>query len=321
MLQGEVSSPAIDVVVPVHGGWELTERCLAGLGGQTIPHVVVVSDDASPDDTVERIRASFPSARIVVSEANRGFAATCNRGVGAGSGEIVVLLNSDVEPRPDFLERLVAPFSDEGVGSAAAVLLQVDGATIDSVGVTADVTLAGFPRLQGEPVAAAGVSRPGLTGPSGGAAAYRRVAWEEVGGLDERIFMYGEDLDLALRLRAAGWRTVAATEAVAVHLGSASIGGRRARAKQQHLSFARGYLLRRYGVLRGRAALRALVSEAVVVAGYAVLERDLSALRRRIDGWRAAAGLSRLPAPPPDTLDCAIGFVESLRLRRRIHFG
>lgn len=321
MSGSDLSTPSVDVVVPVHGGWEFAERCLAALSEQTIPHVVIVSDDASPDDTVERVRTSFPSVRIVGSEVNRGFAAACNRGVEAGSGEIVVLLNSDVEPRSDFLERLVAPFSDEGVGCAAAVLLQVGEVTIDSVGVTADVTLAGFPRLQGEPAEEAAADRPVLTGPSGGAAAYRRVAWEEVGGLDERIFMYGEDIDLALRLRAAGWRTAAVPDAVAIHLGSASIGGRRARAKQQHLSFSRGYLLRRYGVLRSRTAVRALVSEAIVVAGYAVLERDPGALRCRLVGWRAAAGLPRHPWPPPDALDRTISFLESLRMRRRIHFG
>jgi N-acetylglucosaminyl-diphospho-decaprenol L-rhamnosyltransferase len=314
-------APSIDVVIPTYGGWEFTERCLSRLREQTAAHVVIVSDNASPDDTVDRIRGSFSEVQIVVSERNVGFAAACNRGVKAGSGEVVVLLNSDVDCRPDFLERLIAPFSDERVGSAVPLLLQMDETTIDSVGVTADATLAGFPRLQGEAASAATSTRPVLTGPSGGAAAFRRTAWEQVDGLDERIFMYSEDLDLALRLRAAGWRTAAAPDAVAVHLGSGSIGGRRSRAKQQHLSFARGYLLRRYGVLRGRTALRALASEAIVVAGYALLEHDVTPLRRRVEGWRAAAGLPRNPAPPTDAVDRTIGFLESLRMRRRIHFG
>lgn len=310
-----------DVVIPTYGHYELTERCLRSLGHQTIAHTVIVSDNASTDDTVEQVRASFPDVVILASEANRGFAAACNRGAAAGSGEIIVLLNSDVDPRPDFLEQLIAPFSDDDVGSVAALLLQVDEKTIDTVGVTVDRTLAGFPRLQGRPAADAVAPHPALAGPSGGAAAYRRTAWEQVGGLDERIFMYGEDVDLALRLRAARWRTVAAPNAVGIHLGSASVGGQRSRAKQQHLSFSRGYLVRRYGILASRVAPRALASEAIVVVGYALLEHDLSPLRCRIDGWRAAKGLPRNPAPPLDAIDRAIGFRESLRLRRRIHFG
>jgi N-acetylglucosaminyl-diphospho-decaprenol L-rhamnosyltransferase len=312
---------SIDVVIPTYGQYVLTERCLRSLECQTVAHSVIVFDNASSDDSVGRIRAAFPHVYVIASETNLGFAAACNRGVEAGTGDVVVLLNSDVDPRPAFLERIVTPFEDEAVGSVAALLLQVDESAIDTLGITADVTLAGFPRLQGRPLSEAGRPEPTLTGPSGGAAAYRRRAWEEVGGLDERIFMYSEDLDLALRLRAAGWQTRAAPDAVAVHLGSASIGGRRSRAKQQHLSFARGYLLRRYGVLRGRHALRTLASEAVVVGGYALLERDLSALRSRIAGWRAAARLPRHPAPPPEALDLRLGFAASLRLRRSIHRG
>src|SRR5262249_17974146 len=153
---------------------------------------------------------------------SRGFTYSCNRGAALGAGEVIVLLNNDTEPRPDFLERVVAPFAAEDVGSAAALLVRPDETTIDSMGLCADRTLAPFPRLRGYPVAAAGASTPVLTGPAGGAGAYRRTAWTGVGGLDEGVSFYGEDFDLALRLRAAGWRTVGVPEAVAVHVGSAS---------------------------------------------------------------------------------------------------
>jgi len=191
---------------------------------------------------------------------------------------------------------------------------------IDSIGLTADRTLAGFPRLTGRPVADARADAPVLTGPSGGAAAYRRAAWEQARGLDERIFIYSEDLDLALRLRASGWRAAAAPDAVGVHLGSATLGRRSAWQRRQG-GFSRAYLLRRYGVLRTRAAPRAVATEAAVVIGDAVLSGDLSALRGRIAGWRAAAGLPRRPLPPSDAVDQAIGLVESVRLRRSVYAG
>src|SRR6185369_17441840 len=105
----------------------------------------------------------FPEARVVELGANLGFPVACNRGASAGSGEVIVLLNNDVEARPDFLERLLAPFDDDPrVGSAAALLVRPGEQTIDCMGLTADPTLAGFPRLRGLPVADARSARPTL---------------------------------------------------------------------------------------------------------------------------------------------------------------
>src|SRR5205823_5569690 len=142
---------------------------------------------------------------------------------------------------------------------------------------------------------------------------YRRAAWEEVGGFDEAIFFYMEDLDLALRLRAAGWKAAATPEAVGVHLGSATAGARSA-PMRFNSGFSRAYLLRRYGVLGTRNAPRAVATEALVTLADLALSRDAAAARGRIAGWRAAAELPRT-GPPSDAVDRRIGFVGSLRLR------
>jgi GT2 family glycosyltransferase len=146
------------------------------------------------------------------------------------------------------------------------------------------------------------------------------VAWEEVGGLDEGVLFYGEDVDLALRLRATGWNTVAAPEAVAVHLGSASAGHRSSWQRYQS-GFARGYFLRRYRMFTSRVAARVLATEAVVLLGDALLSRDLSALRGRVAGWRSAGGAGPSPKPPGDAIDATISLRESLRLRRVVYTG
>jgi N-acetylglucosaminyl-diphospho-decaprenol L-rhamnosyltransferase len=313
-------TPSVDVVVPTYNGWELTRSCLAHLREQTIPHVVIVSDNASTDGTPERMRSEFPDVRTVYLERNLGFPVACNRGVAAGDGDVVVLLNNDVECPPDFLERLVSPLVDERVGMVAGVLVRPGVDEIDGVGLTADVTLSGFARLYRRPVREAARESPVLAGPSGGAAAYRRIAWETVGGLDERVFIYSEDLDLAFRIRAAGWTAAVAPGALAVHLGSVTMGMRSPWQRYQG-GFSRGYFLRRYGVLRGSAAARALITELVVVVGDAAISRDLRAARGRVAGWRAARDLPRLPSPPPEAIDAGIGFRESLRLRRRAYAG
>lgn len=308
--------PSIDVVVPVHNRWDLTEGCLAHLRLQTLPHTVILCDNGSTDGTPERVGASFPDIQVVELGANLGFSAACNRGVRAGSGEIVVLLNNDVDCRPDFLERLVAPFNDdERVGSVASLLLKPGEETIESFGLAADPTLAGFPRLRGLPVREAQATHPVLAGPSGAAGAYRRRAWEAIGGLDEGVFSYGEDVDLALRIRTAGWSPAAVLDAVAIHIGSASATHRSAWQRYQG-GFARGYFLRRYGILRSRAAPRALATEAIVVVADALIfSHDLAALRGRLGGWRAACGRRRNLRPPQEAIDHGIGFWQSLRLR------
>jgi N-acetylglucosaminyl-diphospho-decaprenol L-rhamnosyltransferase len=309
-------TPSIDVVIVAFNRYDLTERCLEHLARQTVEHRLILYDNGSTDGTSECVREQWPAVQLLRGETNSAFAVACNRGVAAGTGELVVLLNNDVECRPDYLERASAPFSSNPrLGSVATLMLQPGEELIDSIGMACDATLAGFLRLHGQPAARAASPLPTLAGPPGTAAAYRRSAWDEVGGLDEHIFAYNEDFDLALRLRAAGWETCAATDAVGVHLGSATHGHRSAW-QRYHGGFGRGYLLRRYGVLRGRHGARALATEAIVAAGDLAISRDLAALRGRLTGWRAAAGLDRRPLPPPTTIDSDIGFGASLALRR-----
>jgi len=312
-------SLTIDVVIVAYGRYELTDSCLRHLDEQTLDHRVILVDNGSTDDTRARIEAGWPSVHLECFDDNRGFAEACNRGVAAGAGEVAVLLNNDVDVRTDFLERLVAPLqADPEVGSVAALMLQPGERLIDSAGLAADVALGSFPRLQGLDVGQANRERPVLTGPAGTAAAYRRSAWEQLSGLDEEIFAYMEDFDLALRLRSAGWKAVLAADAVGVHLGSATHGHRSAW-QRRHGGFGRGYMLRRYGLLRGTTAPRALATETLVVLADLVLSRDLAALRGRLSGWHAGAGAPRLESPPSEALDTTISFRDSLALRRGVY--
>jgi GT2 family glycosyltransferase len=315
-------TPQLDVVIPVHNGWDLTKSCLEHLAAQTVPHTAIVCDNGSTDGTADRVRESFREVQLVELGGNVGFPTACNRGVDAASGDVVVLLNNDVECRPNFLERLVAPFAaDARLGSVAALLLTPGEERIESFGLAVDPTLAGYPRLRGAPAHVAQATDPVLIGPSGAAGAYRRAAWDDADGLDEGVFAYAEDVDLALRIRAAGWTTTAAGDAVAVHIGSASAGTRSEWQRYQG-GFARAYFLRRYGVLRGREALRALATEGIVVVGdAAVYSHDFAALRGRVAGWRAAGGKPRAPRPPREAIDRRITFLRSLKLRRVVYAG
>jgi N-acetylglucosaminyl-diphospho-decaprenol L-rhamnosyltransferase len=305
--------PSVDVVITTHDGWEFTRRCLEHLAEQTVPHEVIVSDGGSTDGTPEHIRARFPDVRLVMHPEDPGYAAATNLGVAAGSGDVILLLNNDAFCRPDFIEHLVAAFDDQSVGAVAPVTLRADERTIDGVGLTLDPTLAPFIRLSGHSVDDATTDRPNLALPGGGADAYRRAAWIEAGGLEERLSFYGADVDIGLRIRSSGWRTAAAPRAVAVHVRSATSGHRSRRARESG-GWARGFLLRRWSVLRSSAAARALATEGLVALADTVLCRDTVAVRSRIGGWKCAGDLPRLTVPP-GCVDPDIGWVESLRLR------
>ncbi len=302
------------VYIPNFNGGEWLGGVLGALAAQSVEVDVVLVDNGSSDNSVELAKGGLPEIDVLELGENLGFGRAINRAVAALPGDPVILINNDAVPEPRFVEALLDGLS-EGVDAVAGVLLQERSpGLIDSAGIVADVTLMGFDYLHGERAEVADTATPPL-GPTGGAALYRRIAFEAVGGFDERIFLYYEDLDLALRMAARGGRCALAPQARALHAYSASLGAASAR-KYAWTGWSRGYMLRRYGVMRDpRLGLRALACEAALCAGQLLRDRTAAGLRGRLGGWRDAAGL------PPQDLDGAplldLSAREALALRRR----
>jgi GT2 family glycosyltransferase len=297
-----------------HNGSAHLPRVLRSLGEQTRPADLVLVDNGSVDGSVELVRADFPEVTVLELGENLGFGPALNRAVAAHPAEALILLNNDTEAEPRFVEALLAELG-EGVDSVAGVLVQERAPQlIDSAGVVADATLMGFDYLHGEPLAAA-LTAPAPLGPTGGAALYRRAAFEAVGGFDERIFLYYEDLDLALRMAAAGASCRLAGEARALHAYSASLGAGSGR-KYAYTGWSRGYLLRRYGVMsQPRLALRALACEGAICAGQLLRDRTAKGLTGRLRGWRDGGGLELRDLDGAPLLE--ISTREALGLRRK----
>jgi N-acetylglucosaminyl-diphospho-decaprenol L-rhamnosyltransferase len=300
-----------DVVIPTWRARDLLERCLSALRADPSAKRVIVVDNASGDGSAALVRSDFPEVTLVELPENAGFGRAVNAGVRAGEGEAIVLVNNDVLVEPGFVDAIVAPLGSPRVGMVAGLTTIPDTGYVDGFGIELDRALAAYNRGRLSPI---GTPVGRLAMPSGGAAAYRRAAWEAAGGFDEALFAYGEDVDLGLRLRALGWEAAAAPEARGVHLGGASAGVD-SPFQRELAGFARGFLLRRYGILSSRAAPRALAVEALVVGWGLARHRTLVPIHARARGWRAA-GRDGRRALPPGAVDPAIGVVESVRRLR-----
>jgi len=300
-----------DVVIPTWRARELLERCLSGLQADPSPKRVIVVDNGSRDGTAEVVRGEFPEVTLVELPDNVGFGRAVNAGVRAGEGEAIVVLNNDVLVAPGFVDAIVAPLAAPAVGMVAGLTTIPETDLVDGFGIELDRALLSYNRARHAPI---GTPAGRLAMPSGGAAAYRRAAWDAAGGFDEALFAYGEDVDLGLRLRSLGWQAAEAAEARGVHLGGATTGVD-SPLQRELAGLARGFLLRRYGILRSGAAPRALAFEALVVGWGLIRHRTLVPLRARARGWRAAGRGGRRPLPQ-GTVDPAIGVLESLRRLR-----
>jgi GT2 family glycosyltransferase len=302
---------AATVYIPTLSGGEKLERCLESLRRQTVTPHVVVADNGEGEGSAAMLSERFPEVTRVGFGRNLGFGNALNRAIREAGEGAVVLLNDDAGAEPRLIERLLAGATEAEL-VAAVLLSERDPTRIDSAGVVVDQTLMAFDHLCGEQVdRLAGAGAP--LGPTGGAALYDRAAFEAVGGFDERIFLYYEDVDLALRMRAEGARCVLAPDARAVHGYSLTLGAGSAR-KHAMTGWSRGYLMRRYGITaRPSPAAQALARETAICAGQLLRSRTLAGARGRIAGWRAAKGLPTRDLPPGVTKQLSLGRALALR--------
>lgn len=216
--------PGVTAIIPNWNGRALLARLFEHLRAQTRAFdEVIVVDNGSADGSAELARAN--GAKVIEMGRNAGFSAAVNEGIRQAQTEWVAILNNDVEPAPDWLERLATTIAQPEVWFATGKLLNfenrnaLDG-TYDILCRGACAWRAGHGRADGP---AWGRARRIRFAPFT-AVLFRKDLFRRIGTLDERFESYLEDVDFCLRAAVRGYTGVYVPDAVAYHRGSATLG-------------------------------------------------------------------------------------------------
>ncbi len=219
--------PLLTVAVLSYDGRHLLEVILPSLAAQRFRDFeVVIVDNGSHDGTQEWLAAHWPQAQTIVLAENVGVTAALNVCARAGRGELVALLNNDLELDPDCLGELTDALAEHPeAGWAGAKLRDFgDRAVIDGAGDVFTWAGTGGRRGHGELDRGQYDQARDIFGACGGAAVYRRSVLARVGEFDEDFFAFYEDVDWNLRAQLAGFSCRYVPTAVVYHMGSATIG-------------------------------------------------------------------------------------------------
>ncbi|MEP6534131.1 MAG: glycosyltransferase family 2 protein [Bryobacteraceae bacterium] len=231
-MQSQNLGVPFSVIVVNFNRRELLRACLLSLAQQSVDKMeVIVVDNGSSDGSAEMVERDFAqnakfSLQLIKNKENHGFCGANNQGIRLAGGKFVALLNNDAEAEPDWLTELSKPLlAREDIGmTASKILVHENPRRIDKVGHL--IYLDGQNRGRG-----AGQMDDGqfdkmeeVLWPDGCAAMYRKSMLDDIGGFDEDLFAYGDDAELGMRARIAGWGCIYAPHAVVRHHRGATLG-------------------------------------------------------------------------------------------------
>lgn len=210
--------PSLSVLIVAYSSRDDLTRTLPSLLSELSEgDELIVVDNKPGDGSVEVVSELAPTARIVQTGRNGGFAGGCNAGAEAARGDLLVILNPDAAPRPGFGEAIRRPWTEErGWGAWQALVADGSGARINSAGNPIHFTGIVWAGGHGRPLAEAPPAGE-VAAASGACLAIPLSSWREVGGFPEEFFMYHEDVDISVRLRSAGHAVGIEPTAVVVH--------------------------------------------------------------------------------------------------------
>lgn len=234
------------VVIPNYNGKKYLENCLRSLETARMQedfHVIII-DNGSADHSLSEMESRYPWMECVYFAENRGFCAAVNEGIRRAKTPYVFLLNNDTTVEPDCIRVLEQRMDREpDLFSLSARMVDMKNPEmLDGAGDLYSALGWAYAIGKGKTVSAY-MQKMDIFSACGGAAMYRRAAFESIGLFDELHFAYLEDVDLGYRARIHGWRNAYEPEAVVNHAGSASTGSRYNEFKIRHSARNNVYLI------------------------------------------------------------------------------
>ena len=232
----------VSVVIVNWNTRELLKQCLKSVYAETsVPAEIFVVDNASGDGSAEMVRANFPRVCLIANSDNKGFAAANNQAINRTQGQYVLLLNPDTKVLGAAIDKLAAYLDDEEtVGACTGKLLNGDGSLQKNVGnfysfwstlfenriLPAILPNSKFLAKRLVAFWDHATSRD-IDWARGAVLLVRKKVLDRIGFLDERFYIYGEEIDLCWRIKQYGWRIIYLPEAEIIHYGKASSSQRR----------------------------------------------------------------------------------------------
>jgi len=206
----------LSIIIVNYNTRDYLARCLESLAEISgISVEIIVVDNASKDLSVEMVRQRFPEAMVIANAENRGFAKANNQAIAVSKGRYLYFLNPDAEVRRGALAAMISHLERHpDIGLAGNRLVNPDGSAQPSVENR-------YPGQKHAKKEMAGL-KGDIAWVLGASMIARRMAIENGGGFNEDFFLYGEEQDLCLRLRKAGWSIGYIPEAVVLHWGGKS---------------------------------------------------------------------------------------------------
>ncbi|MCU1657196.1 MAG: glycosyl transferase family 2, partial [Pseudonocardiales bacterium] len=244
--KSELRELVVSVVIVNFRGADDTIACVQDLQAMDWPEhqlEIVVVENGSGDASAEKIRSAVdPSVRLVESPVNGGFTGGCNLGAEHATGEFLAFINNDARPDPSWLRAAVPTLlADSTIGCVASKVLDWDGVNVDYVGAALTWYGMGYKPAAGSAYDCGAEEPRDVLFATGSAMITRTQLFRDLGGFDERFFMFYEDVDLGWRMNLLGDRVRYVPESTVFHKHHASI--------EKYASYRERFLLERNALM------------------------------------------------------------------------
>ncbi len=207
----------ISVIIPNYNGGKLLSENLPKLLNQLKEYKngeweLIIVDDGSQDDSLRLIQ-KFSEVKLYKNPKNMGFSHTVNHGASKASGEILLLINTDVNPESGFLAPLLSHFENKDTFAVGCMDKSIEGDTIVLRGRGTGYWKRGFlNHKKGE------IDKSDTLWVSGGSGAFRKSYWDKLGGLNNLFNpFYWEDIDLSYRALKSGYKVFFESKSIVIH--------------------------------------------------------------------------------------------------------